>query len=183
MIFPASEAPIHIIDLIRKKRDRGTLTEAEIRFLVNGAAGETIALEQLAAWLMAAWLNGLELDEIRALTVAMRDSGAKFDPSRLGKIAVDKHSTGGVGDKTSFLVAPIAAACGVAVPMISGRGLGHSGGTLDKLESIPGFNVNLAPSRFMRVLRETGCALAGQTLSTRQWDQYAQGVPYQNVCP
>jgi thymidine phosphorylase len=100
-----------MIDLIRKKRDRGTLSEAEISFLVRGAAGESIPLEQLSAWLMAAWLNGLELDEIRALTVAMRDSGVKFDPSRLGKVAVDKHSTGGVGDKTSFLVAPIAAAC------------------------------------------------------------------------
>ena len=125
------QMPIHMIDLIRKKRDRGVLSEEEIRFLVRGAAGESVPLEQLSAWLMAAWLNGLELDEIRALTVAMRDSGAKFDPSRLGKVAVDKHSTGGVGDKTSFLVAPIAAACGVAVPMISGRALGHTGGTLD----------------------------------------------------
>src|SRR5580658_910100 len=119
----ASETPhsnIHMIDLIRKKRDKCALIEPEIRFLVQGAATESIPLEQLAAWLMAAWLNGLELDEIRALTVAMRDSGVKFDPRRLGKVAVDKHSTGGVGDKTSFLVAPIAAVCGVAVPMISG---------------------------------------------------------------
>jgi pyrimidine-nucleoside phosphorylase len=163
MIFPASEAPIHIIDLIRKKRDRGTLTEAEIRSLVNGAAGETIPLEQLAAWLMAAWLNGLELDEIRALTVAMRDSGAKFSPDRLGKVAVDKHSTGGVGDKTSFLVAPIAAACGLAVPMISGRALGHTGGTLDKLEAIPGYRTALSLEEFEAVIRKCGASIVSQT--------------------
>ena len=162
MIFPASEAPIHIIDLIRKKRDRGTLTEAEIRSLVNGAAGETIPLEQLAAWLMAAWLNGLELNEIRALTVAMRDSGAKFSPDRLGKVAVDKHSTGGVGDKTSFLVAPIAAACGVAVPMISGRALGHTGGTLDKLEAIPGYRTALSLEEFEAVVQKCGASIVSQ---------------------
>lgn len=156
-------APIHAIDLIRKKRDRGTLSEAEIRFLVQGAAGESIPLEQLAAWLMAAWLNGLAADEIRALTVAMRDSGAKFDPSRLGKVAVDKHSTGGVGDKTSFLVAPIAAACGVAVPMISGRALGHTGGTLDKLEAIPGYRTALSLEEFEAVLQKCGASIVSQT--------------------
>jgi pyrimidine-nucleoside phosphorylase len=155
--------PIHVIDLIRKKRDRGVLLEAEIGFLVRGAAGESIPLEQLSAWLMAAWLNGLELDEIRALTVAMRDSGAKFDPSRLGKVAVDKHSTGGVGDKTSFLVAPIAAACGVAVPMISGRALGHTGGTLDKLEAIPGYRTALTLEEFEAVLRKCGASIVSQT--------------------
>ena len=134
----AGAAP-HMIDLIRKKRDGGVLDAREIGFIVAGTAKETIPLEQLSAWLMAAWLNGLSIEETRALAVAMRDSGEKFDPSRLGKQAVDKHSTGGVGDKTSFLVAPLAAACGVAVPMISGRALGHTGGTLDKLDSIPGF--------------------------------------------
>ena len=156
-------APIHAIDLIRKKRDRGTLSEAEIRFLVQGAAGESIPLEQLSAWLMAAWLNGLAPDEIRALTVAMRDSGAKFDPSRLGKVAVDKHSTGGVGDKTSFLVAPIAAACGVVVPMISGRALGHTGGTLDKLEAIPGYRTALSLEEFETVLQRCGASIVSQT--------------------
>jgi pyrimidine-nucleoside phosphorylase len=156
-------AAIHTIDLIRKKRDRSTLTEAEIGFLVRGAAGESIPVEQLAAWLMAAWLNGLAPDEIRALTVAMRDSGVKFDPSRLGKTAVDKHSTGGVGDKTSFLVAPIAAACGVVVPMISGRALGHTGGTLDKLEAIPGYRTALSLDEFEAVLRQCGASIVSQT--------------------
>ena len=155
--------PVHMIDLIRKKRDRGTLSEAEIGFLVRGAASESIPPEQLSAWLMAAWLNGLELDEIRALTVAMRDSGAKFYPSRLGKVAVDKHSTGGVGDKTSFLVAPMAAACGVAVPMISGRALGHTGGTLDKLEAIPGYRTALTLDEFEAVLQKCGCSIVSQT--------------------
>jgi pyrimidine-nucleoside phosphorylase len=155
--------PIHAIDLIRKKRDSYALSEREIGFLVQGAAAGTIPLDQLAAWLMAAWLNGLELDEIRALTVAMRDSGAKFSPAGLGKVAVDKHSTGGVGDKTSFLVAPIAAACGVAVPMISGRALGHTGGTLDKLEAIPGYRTALSLMEFEDVLARVGCSIVSQT--------------------
>ena len=105
----AARAPLHITDLIRKKRDGSFLDAREIGFIVSGAANESIPDEQHSAWLMAAWLNGLSIEETRALAVAMRDSGVKFDPSRLGKQAVDKHSTGGVGDKTSFLVAPIAA--------------------------------------------------------------------------
>ncbi len=145
-----------MIDLIRRKRDGGALDAREIDYLVAGAAGNTIPLEQLSAWLMAAWLRGLSLDETRALTVAMRDSGEKFSPHSLGKVAVDKHSTGGVGDKTSFLVAPLAAACGLAVPMISGRALGHTGGTLDKLEAIPGFRTALSLSEFETVLRHCG---------------------------
>jgi pyrimidine-nucleoside phosphorylase len=157
------QMPVHMIDLIRKKRDRGALSEREIGFLVRGAASESIPLEQLSAWLMAAWLNGLELDEIRALTVAMRDSGEKFSPAGLGKTAVDKHSTGGVGDKTSFLVAPIAAACGLAVPMISGRALGHTGGTLDKLEAIPGYRTALSLREFEDVLARCGCSIVSQT--------------------
>ncbi len=156
-------APLHMIDLIRKKRDGGVLDAHEIGFIVAGAASETIPLEQLSAWLMAAWLNGLTIDETRALAVAMRDSGEKFDPSRLGKQAVDKHSTGGVGDKTSFLVAPLAAACGVAVPMISGRALGHTGGTLDKLDSIPGFRSALTLTEFEAVLQQCGAAIVSQT--------------------
>jgi pyrimidine-nucleoside phosphorylase len=154
---------LHTIDLIRKKRDGGTLDAREIAFIVSGAADGSIPLEQLSAWLMAAWLQGLSLDETRALTVAMRDSGEKFDPSRLGKTTVDKHSTGGVGDKTSFLVAPLAAACGLAVPMISGRALGHTGGTLDKLESIPGYRTALSLSEFETVLARCGASIVGQT--------------------
>jgi len=166
MTQPASnsaETPLHTIDLIRKKRDGGSLESQEIEFLVTGAASGSIPLEQLSAWLMAAWLNGLSPDETRALTLAMRDSGEKFSPARLGKIAVDKHSTGGVGDKTSFLVAPIAAACGLAVPMISGRALGHTGGTLDKLEAIPGYRTALTLSEFETVLMNCGASIVSQT--------------------
>jgi thymidine phosphorylase len=140
---PAS-APLHMIDLIRTKRDGGVLSDREIAFVTAGAADGSIPPEQLAAWLMASWLRGLTLEETTALTLAMRDSGVKLSPARLGKVAVDKHSTGGVGDKTSFLVAPLAAACGLVVPMISGRALAHTGGTLDKLESIPGFRTGLS---------------------------------------
>jgi pyrimidine-nucleoside phosphorylase len=154
-----------MIDLIRKKRDGGSLEPREIEFLVSGAATESIPLEQLSAWLMAAWLNGLSRDETRALTLAMRDSGEKFSPARLGKVAVDKHSTGGVGDKTSFLIAPIAAACGIAVPMISGRALGHTGGTLDKLEAIPAYRTALTLSEFETVLMNCGASIISQTPS------------------
>ena len=156
-------AALHMIDLIRKKRDGGVLDAREIEFIVAGAAKESIPIEQLSAWLMAAWLNGLTIEETRSLAVAMRDSGEKFDPSRLGKQAVDKHSTGGVGDKTSFLIAPLAAACGVAVPMISGRALGHTGGTLDKLDSIPGFRSALTLQEFEAVLQHCGAAIVSQT--------------------
>ena len=158
-------APLHMIDLIRKKRDGGSLDAREISFLVSGAANESIPGEQLAAWLMAAWIRGLSLNETRTLTLAMRDSGEKFSPARLGKTAVDKHSTGGVGDKTSFLVAPLAAACGVAVPMISGRALGHTGGTLDKLESIPGYRTALTLQEFEAVLMKCGASIISQTKS------------------
>jgi pyrimidine-nucleoside phosphorylase len=158
-------APLHMIDLIRKKRDGGPLNARAIGFIVSGAADGSIPQEQLAAWLMAAWIRGLSLDEARTLTLAMRDSGEKFSPARLGKTAVDKHSTGGVGDKTSFLVAPLAAACGVAVPMISGRALGHTGGTLDKLEAIPGYRTALSLQEFEAVLLKCGASIISQTQS------------------
>jgi pyrimidine-nucleoside phosphorylase len=154
---------MHAIDLIRKKRDGEELSAEEIRYLAQGAAGGTIPEEQLAAWLMAAFLRGLSLAELDALTTAMRFSGETFDPSALKKFAVDKHSTGGVGDKTSLLVAPIAAAAGLAVPMISGRALGHTGGTLDKLESIPGYRTQLSLGEMERVLAEVGASIVGQT--------------------
>jgi len=156
-------APLHMIDLIRKKRDGGGLDAREITFIVTGSADGSIPLEQLSAWLMAVCLRGLSQEETRDLTLAMRDSGEKFSPARLGRAAVDKHSTGGVGDKTSFLVAPIAAACGLAVPMISGRTLGHTGGTLDKLDAIPGYRTALTLSEFEDVLARCGATIVSQT--------------------
>ena len=158
-----SATPLHMIDLIRKKRDGGALNQREIEYLVWCASSQLAPLEQLAAWLMAAWIRGLTIGEIRSLTLAMRDSGEKFSPVRLGRKAVDKHSSGGVGDKTSFLVAPLAAACGVAVPMISGRALGHTGGTLDKLEAIPGYRTDLDLAEFEAVLMKCGASIIGQT--------------------
>jgi pyrimidine-nucleoside phosphorylase len=156
-------ASLQMVDLIRKMRDGHALNAREIGFIVEGAAKESIPIEQLSAWLMAAWLNGLSIEETRALAIAMRDSGEKLDSSHLDRPAVDKHSTGGVGDKTSFLVAPLAAACGVAVPMISGRALGHTGGTLDKLDSIPGFRSALSLAEFEQVVRQCGAAIVSQT--------------------
>jgi len=155
--------PNHTIDLIRKKRDGGALDARELAFLANGAASGAIPPEQLSAWLMAAWLRGLSLDETRALTLAMRDSGEKVAKERLPGVCVDKHSTGGVGDKTSFLVAPLAAACGLTVPMISGRALGHTGGTLDKLEAIPGFRTGISLEEFEDVLNHCGVSIVSQT--------------------
>jgi pyrimidine-nucleoside phosphorylase len=152
-----------MIDILRKKRDGGALDEREIQFVAKGAADGSIQEAELAAWLMAAWIRGLSRDETRALTLAMRDSGDKFVSAGLGKRAVDKHSTGGVGDKTSFLVAPLAAACGVAVPMISGRALGHTGGTLDKLEAIPGYRTALTLAEFEAVVAKCGVSIIGQT--------------------
>ncbi len=154
---------MHVIDIIRKKRDGGELTTEEIQYLVTGAAAQSIQEAQLGAWLMEVFLRGLSDAELAALTRAMRFSGEVFDHSGLGRNTVDKHSTGGVGDKTSFLVAPIAAAAGVAVPMISGRALGHTGGTLDKLETIPGYRTQLSPAEADRVLAECGVTMIGQT--------------------
>ena len=151
------------IDVIRKKRDGGELSRAEIEDLVNSyTKGETPDY-QASAWLMAVLLRGMTRPETAALTDAMLRSGEVLDLSALPGRKVDKHSTGGVGDKTSLVLAPLAAAAGVAVPMISGRGLGHTGGTLDKLEAIPGFNVNLPVAEFRRVLEICGCAMIGQT--------------------
>jgi pyrimidine-nucleoside phosphorylase len=154
---------LHAFDVIRKKRDGEELTDEEIRYIVEGAARETIPEEQLSAWLMAVFLRGLSLRELDALTMAMRFSGEVFDHSGLERSTVDKHSTGGVGDKTSFLVAPLAAAAGLADPMISGRALGHTGGTLDKLESIPGYRTQLSLAEMRQVLERCGASIVGQT--------------------
>jgi len=154
---------MHPVDLIIKKRQGGELTPEEIRFIVAGAVDQSISSEQLSAWLMATFLRGLSLNEVNALTTAMRYSGEVFDHTGLGRTTVDKHSTGGVGDSTSFLVAPLAAAAGVAVPMISGRALGHTGGTLDKLETIPGYRTQLSLAEARSVLDLCGATMIGQT--------------------
>src|SRR5271156_3214343 len=151
------------VDLIRKKRDSAELSREEINFLIAGYTNGEIPDYQMAAWLMAAWIRGINRSELAALTEAMLYSGQILNLSRIPGKKVDKHSTGGVGDKTSLILAPIVAAGGLTVPMISGRGLGHTGGTLDKLESIPGFNVNLSLDQFFSVLRECGMGLIGQT--------------------
>jgi len=151
------------VDLIRKKRDSGEHSRDEIDFLVAGYTRGEIPDYQMAAWLMAVWLRGLSRSELAALTEAMLYSGEVLNFSDLPGSKVDKHSTGGIGDKTSLILAPIVAAGGLIVPMISGRGLGHTGGTLDKLEAIPGFNVNLSLAQFRHVLQECGMGLIGQT--------------------
>lgn len=163
---------MRIVDLIRRKRDGGELSREEILYLVSGAAQGTIPDYQLAAWLMAAVCRGMTRAETAFLTDAMLRSGEVLDFSALRGSKVDKHSTGGVGDKTSLIVAPIVAAAGeransqgarIYVPMLSGRGLGHTGGTLDKLESIPGFRVNLTKQEFSGALEACGCVLSGPT--------------------
>ena len=154
---------MRIYDIIYKKRERVALTAEEIRFFVQGYAKGDIPDYQASALLMAIFLNGMTDEEMLALTHEMLASGEVLEWSDLPGCRVDKHSTGGVGDKTSLILAPIVAAAGVYVPMISGRGLGHTGGTLDKLESIPGFNVRLTTGEFRKVLAGTHLALAGQT--------------------
>ena len=150
-------------DIIRKKRDGVELTREEIAFFISGVTRGEVADYQSTALLMAIFLNGMTDAEQAALTEAMLHSGEILDFSDISKPKADKHSTGGVGDKTSLLIAPFAAAAGVCVPMISGRGLGHTGGTLDKLESIPGYRVDLSLKEFRAVLDQAGFAMNGQT--------------------
>ena len=151
------------VDIIIKKRDRGELTREEIRFFADGIAAGSIPDYQVSAWAMAVLLNGMTPRETTDLTLAMAQSGEVLDLSGVVKIAVDKHSTGGVGDKTSLVVLPAVAACGLSVGKMSGRGLGFSGGTLDKMESIPGYRVNLSTEEFERQLKEIGLVLCGQS--------------------
>jgi pyrimidine-nucleoside phosphorylase len=150
-------------DVIRKKRDGLSLSREEIEFFIAGVTSGRIADYQVSALLMAIYLNGMDQTEQQVLTEAMLNSGNILDFSDIPKPKADKHSTGGVGDKTSIIIAPLVAACGVCVPMISGRGLGHTGGTLDKLESIPGYRVALSATEFKQVLDKVGYAMAGQT--------------------
>jgi pyrimidine-nucleoside phosphorylase len=164
-VSPKTSPPetFRAIDVIRKKRDGVELSQPEVEGLVNAYTQGNIPDYQVSAWLMAVVLKGMTRPETAALTDAMLHSGDVLDLSALPGKKVDKHSTGGVGDKTSLVLAPLVAAAGIAVPMISGRGLGHTGGTLDKLEAIPGFNVNLSVAEFRRVLETCGCAMIGQT--------------------
>lgn len=152
-------------DVIRKKRDGGELSADEISFFVNGLADASIPAEQVSSLAMAIFLNSMTAKEAGLLTTGMAASGTVLDwaDENLDGPVVDKHSTGGVGDKVSFLLAPIAAACSCYVPMISGRGLGHTGGTTDKIESIPGYNATPDFSRFRKVVKQAGCAIIGQT--------------------
>jgi pyrimidine-nucleoside phosphorylase len=151
------------VDLIRTKRDGGQLDRASLEWFVAGVTDGSLPDYQASAMLMAIVLKGMTAEETAALTDAMVRSGVKVDYPGLPRVAVDKHSTGGVGDKTSIILAPLAAACGAYVPMMSGRGLGHTGGTLDKLESIPGFRTGLSLDELRRGVATIGCALIGQT--------------------
>jgi pyrimidine-nucleoside phosphorylase len=150
-------------DIITRKRDGGELTREEVEFFVGGVTSGRFTRYQAAALLMAIFLRGMTDAEQFALTDAMLRSGESLDFSDIERPKADKHSTGGVGDKTSLLIAPLAASCGLAVPMISGRGLGHTGGTLDKLESIPGYRVRLSAEEFRAIIKRVGFAMMGQT--------------------
>lgn len=157
----SSGAPLPVPELIAKKRDGHALSTAEIAALIARYATGELPEEQMSALAMAIFFRGLSDEETAAWTEAMLRSGEILDFREFGRPVVDKHSTGGVGDKVSLILAPIAAACGLTVPMVSGRGLGHTGGTLDKLEAIPGFSTDLTPAKFREVLREVGCAIIG----------------------
>jgi pyrimidine-nucleoside phosphorylase len=152
-----------IAPLIERKRDGGKLTPAEWTELINEYSAARVPDYQMAALLMACFLNGLEREELVPLTEAMLNSGARLSFEGLGRPVIDKHSTGGVGDKVSLVLAPLVAACGIAVPMMSGRGLGHTGGTLDKLEAIPGFRTNIPLNQVKRQVEKIGCCMFGQT--------------------
>ncbi|MDO4434032.1 MAG: thymidine phosphorylase [Alysiella sp.] len=152
-------------EIIRKKRDQQILTPEEIQFYIQGVTNETVSEGQIAAFCMAVFFNKMNLDERTALTAAMRDSGdtLKWQGFDLNGPLLDKHSTGGVGDVVSLMLAPMLAACGAYVPMIAGRGLGHTGGTLDKLESIQGFDIFPSPQKMQEMVKQIGCVIVGQT--------------------
>lgn len=155
---------MNFIDIINKTKKSVPLTEKEIDYLVNGYVSGNIPDYQMSAWLMAVYLNGLTEEETIALTFAMRDTGMTFNTScHLDCVTADKHSTGGVGDKTTLIIAPIVASCGVAMPKMSGRGLGHTGGTIDKLESIDGYRTEITSAEFTEILRTTGFSVISQS--------------------
>ncbi|MEZ4388612.1 MAG: thymidine phosphorylase [Candidatus Krumholzibacteriia bacterium] len=152
-----------VLEIIEAKKHGRELSTDQIASLVDGFTADVVPRYQMAAFLMAVWFRGMTPREIADLTECMRASGSQLDTSDLGGPTADKHSTGGVGDKVSLLLAPLAAACGLRVPMLSGRGLGHTGGTLDKLEAIPGYRIHLANAAFLDVVRDAGCAIVGQS--------------------
>lgn len=162
---------MNCIDLIRKKRDAYQLSKEEIRYLISEYSKGNIPDYQFSAFLMAVYFQGMDFQETTNLTQAMMDSGKSLDLSNIKKPKIDKHSTGGVGDKVSLILAPLMASCGICVPMISGRGLGHTGGTLDKLESIPGFKTNLSVKQFKCQLKKIGVAMIGQTVEIAPADK------------
>ena len=167
---------LHALDVILHKRDGLVLTDAEINYFVRAVVDHTATDAQIAAFLMAVFQRGLTPQELATLTTAMRFSGETFDSSFLNAFCVDKHSTGGVGDKTSLLIAPIVAAAGLKVPMISGRSLGHTGGTLDKLETIPGFRTQLSMTEFAEIIAKCGFFMAGQTPALVPADRILYGL-------
>lgn len=154
---------MHITDIIYKKRNRGELTTEEIRFFIEGYVHNDIPDYQISALMMAIWFNGMNPRETADLTIAMAESGDQIDLSAIPGIKVDKHSTGGVADTTTLVIAPLVAACGGKIAKMSGRGLGHTGGTLDKLESIPGFEVYQPMERFVEIVTSIGLSIIGQT--------------------
>lgn len=154
---------MQMYDLIQKTRRQQPLTAEQIRFITAGFCSREIPDYMMSSWLMAVCCQGLTAEETTALTLAMRDSGECLDLSPVGSVTVDKHSTGGIGDKTTLLLAPIVAACGGCVPKMSGRGLGFTGGTIDKLESIPGFRTDLSIEDFLRITAEIGCCVISQS--------------------
>lgn len=169
---------MQVREIIRRKRDGHALDTAAIRTLVAGITDASVSDDQLGAFAMAVYLNGMEDDECATLTEAMRDSGRvlRWDAPALPGPVLDKHSTGGLGDATSLLVAPILAACGACVPMIAGRGLGHTGGTVDKLAAIPGYEISPDPDAFQTVVRDIGCAIIGQTAELAPADRRLYAV-------
>jgi thymidine phosphorylase len=169
MIRPAKE-------LLRDKRDGKPLTPEELRWIASGIGDGTLSDAQVAAFAMAVFFRGLDATELPAFTLGMRDSGTVLDWSDIDKPVLDKHSTGGVGDKVSLILAPLIAACGGATPMISGRGLGHTGGTLDKLETIPGYNATPDAALMGKVVRVVGCVIGGQTDDLAPADRKLYGV-------
>src|SRR3954462_6849779 len=163
-------------ELLRDKRDGQALTPDELRAIAAGIGDGTLSDAQVAAFAMAVFFRGLGATELPAFTLGMRDSGTVLDWSDIDKPVLDKHSTGGVGDKVSLILAPLIAVCGGATPMISGRGLGHTGGTLDKLEAIPGYNATPDAALMGRVVREVGCVIGGQTDDLAPADRRLYGV-------